>query len=154
MKRVSMLMAFILILVPRIAMATQSHGDPEGIYAHQLSHVFFMASMMMLIYWVRQKKLIFHKGWRYIQYAAFFFILWNLDVVLVHFLDEQFLLVTVEKISDIQMKITSRCGKWAQVYYYLGKMDHLLCVPALIFLFAGLKRLPTDLVESPETKMP
>ena len=28
-----------------------------------------------------------------------------------------------------------------KVAYYIAKLDHLLCVPALIFLYIGLKRL-------------
>ena len=30
--------------------------------------------------------------------------------------------------------------RWLAGIYYLTKLDHLLCVPALIFLFLGLKR--------------
>jgi hypothetical protein len=31
--------------------------------------------------------------------------------------------------------------RWLIYIYFLAKLDHLLCVPALFFLFIGLKRL-------------
>ena len=154
MKWVEILIVIVLLMGPGSAMATQAHGEPEGIYAHQLSHLFFMVSMMIFIYWVRQKKLVRHKGWRFIQYAALFFILWNLNVVVVHFLDEQSLILSVEKINTLQVRIVSNWGKWVEMYYYVGKMDHLLCVPALIFLFAGLKQLFINTSESQERHGP
>jgi hypothetical protein len=130
-------------------LATQAHATPEGIYAHQLAHLFFMLSMVMLIYWLRQRKLTRHSGWRYIQYAAFFFILWNVNVMLVHFLDEQAMLITVERISTWQIRLSSSLGKWAEITYYLVRLDHLICVPALLFLFLGLKKLVADTEKSP-----
>ena len=32
-------------------------------------------------------------------------------------------------------------GSWKEVLYYLLKMDHLLCVPALLCFYFGLKRI-------------
>ena len=135
------ILILLAILYPDAALATQAHGEPEGIYAHQFAHLFFMVSMVILIYWLRQKKLTRISGWRYIQFAAFFFILWNLNVIWVHFLDEQTTLVSVEKTAFWQIKIHSTLGSWAAVSYYIGKMDHLFCVPALFCLFVGLKKL-------------
>jgi len=59
-----------LVLVSEPALATQAHNAPEGLYAHQLAHVFFIISMGVLIYWLRERKLVQAVGWRYIQYAA------------------------------------------------------------------------------------
>ena len=64
-------------LVPAAALAVQEHGAPEGLYAHQFAHLFFLASMGLLIYWLRQRQLVRQAGWRYIQYAA----------LLLHFLE-------------------------------------------------------------------
>jgi hypothetical protein len=132
-------------LLPETALAVQEHGAPEGIYLHQGAHLFFVASMGLLIYWLRQRRLVREPGWRYIQYAAFFFILWNLDAFTAHFLDEQ---------ADILDTLPAGFGKlrietgdypvalaW---FYYFAKLDHLLCVPAMAFLYAGLRRLLKD----------
>jgi hypothetical protein len=132
------------------ALATQAHGTPEGIYTHQFAHFFFMLSMVILIYWLRQRKLARNTGWRFIQYAAFFFILWNVNVMLVHFLDEQAMLITVERISTWQIRVASSLGKWAELTYYVARLDHLICVPALLFLLLGLKRLVADTEKSTE----
>jgi hypothetical protein len=135
------------------ALATQAHGDPEGIYVHQLAHLFFMLSMVILIYWLRQRKLVGQTGWKFLQYAAVFFILWNASVMLVHFLDEQARLVTVENITTWQIRVSSSMGRWAEITYCIAKLDHLICVPALLFLFLGLRKLVTETKKSPEEKI-
>ncbi len=134
--------AFGLLAAPMQALATQAHGDPEGIVAHQIAHVVFIVSMAILIYWLRKRRLVKQAGWKYIQYAALFFILWNLDAFFAHLLDEQLGWIRVEKIGFWQQRITAAKGPdiLAPVYYLI-KMDHLLCVPAMIFLYMGLHRL-------------
>ena len=134
----------LIVLLPNSVLATQGHGGMEGVYIHQLAHLFFILSMGILIYWLRERKLVVEKGWRYIQYAALFFILWNIDTILVHALDDQFRIIEVQRIGRWQIQITDRFNSATlQVFYYLAKLDHLLCVPALIFLYLGLKRLLT-----------
>lgn len=122
------------------AIATQQHGGREGIYVHQMSHIFFLLSMGILIFWLRMRHLVENIGWRYIQYSAVFFMLWNLEAFCVHFLDEQFMLVRIEKIGLWYMKINESIG-WVEIFYYLAKLDHILCVIAMYLLFKGLKQL-------------
>ena len=123
-------------------MATQAHGEPEGIIAHQVAHVFFIFSMGILIYWLRERGLVVEKAWRYIQYAAFFFILWNLDTILAHLFDEQLRMVRVTREGLWIIHIdTGDNPRWLGWLYYFLKLDHLLCVPALAFLLLGLRRL-------------
>jgi len=71
------------------ALATQTHGQPEGLYVHQIAHLFFIISMGILEFWLRQRNLVREPGWKYIQLAAVLLILWNLNAMAVHFLDEQ-----------------------------------------------------------------
>jgi hypothetical protein len=135
-------LCWIVLMQPGISCATQAHGAPEGIIAHQLAHIFFIISMGILIYWLRERKLVVQKGWRYIQYAAFFFILWNLDTILAHLFDEQLNLVRVTRIGLWDIHIAARNDSRGLMWlYYVFKLDHLLCVPALAFLLAGLRRL-------------
>ena len=135
---------FYLILVmfwPAFAEATQAHGDPEGLFVHQFAHFFFAVSLAIFIYWLRLKDLIIETGWRYIQYAAFFLILWNADAALAHLLDEQIRMIEIERLGNWHIKLASTDNtRFTIVLYYLVKLDHLLCVPALIFLSAGLKQ--------------
>ncbi len=147
----------LLFCLARPAAATQAHGAPEGLFVHQLSHLFFIFAMAILIYWLRSRKLVRETGWRNIQYAALFFILWSLDAFLVHLLDEQFLLVQVTRIGPWQIKLDTPAGMgWLGGLYYLLKLDHLLCVPGLIFLYMGLRRLspPETETEVPGKRTP
>jgi hypothetical protein len=139
--------AFVVILVlsslfPDEARATQVHAEPEGLIGHQIAHFFFALSMGTLIYWLRERSLNREPGWRYVQYAALLFILWNLNAITVHYLDER---------DDLFGEIDA--GTWHArinalthsdpliVLYYFIKLDHLLCVPAIVFLYLGLRQL-------------
>ncbi len=136
------MIAIVCILWPLDALATQGHAGIEGVWVHQFAHLFFLFSMLLLIYWLRQADLVKRPGWRFIQYAAFFFILWNLDTILVHFLDEQICAVSVTNLGDWKIQVTATNGhEWLATVYYLIKLDHLLCVPAMVFLMLGLHHM-------------
>ncbi|MEJ5349283.1 MAG: hypothetical protein WHS46_11420 [Desulfosoma sp.] len=131
-----------VVLFPRELWATQIHADPEGLYSHQMGHGFFILSMGVLAYWLRGRRLIRYKGWRYLQYSALLFTLWNLDAILVHHLENQ---------DDIFMKFSEGTlhaylrpypgREWLAWIFFLGKMDHLLCVPAIVFLYLALREM-------------
>lgn len=124
------------------ALATQGHAGIEGVLVHQLAHTFFLFAMGLLIYWLRQADLVKLPGWRYIQYAALFFILWNVETLLVHFLDEQILAVRINDLGGWRIRIEAAGNRtWLATLYYLIKLDHLLCVPAMICLLVGLKHM-------------
>ncbi|MCP4689522.1 MAG: hypothetical protein GY859_15820 [Desulfobacterales bacterium] len=134
-----------LLFIAEPAWATQGHGEPEGLYAHQLAHVFFMISMGILIYWLRERKLVKQIGWRYIQYAAFFFILWNMVAFAVHTLEGLPGVLQIAKIDPWRMRVDAGGPLgWLSVVYYFAKLDHLLCAPAMFFLYAGLKKISMD----------
>ena len=145
-----------IVLLAEPAFATQAHSAPEGLYAHQLAHIFFTVSMGVLIYWLRERQLVRAVGWRYIQYAALFFILWNLDAFSVHLLDEQLAVIDVRRIDPWKISlIASNHSKTLIWLYYAAKLDHLLCVPALLFLYFGLRRLLRETeVQRPEVIQP
>lgn len=142
-KKIGLVVAIFFITEP--ALATQAHGAPEGLYAHQLAHIFFIVSMGVLIYWLRERKLVQTAGWKYIQYSALFFILWNVDAFFVHLVEEQLALVDIQRIGLWDIHITTTMKSQTLLWlYYAAKLDHLLCVPALLFLFFGLRRLLKD----------
>jgi len=123
-------------------LATQTHGQPEGLYVHQMAHIFFIISMGSLEFWLRQRNLIKEKGWKYIQLSAVLFILWNINATVVHFLDEHLDILGISKIDLWHIQIQSVQGQESiAVLYYLLKLDHLLCVPAMFFLYYGLKTI-------------
>ena len=135
--------AWLLFGLTDIAGATQVHSQPEGLYAHQIAHLFFAFSMGILIYWLRDRQLVREKGWRLVQYAALFFILWNIDTIVVHYLDareDMFQIVNHGRSWRAQIQSVNGSSARTALYYFL-KMDHLLCVPAVVFLYAGLRQL-------------
>ncbi len=138
------------LLIPDNALATQGHGGIEGVYAHQFAHVFFIISMGILIYWLRDRNLVRETGWRFIQYAAMFFILWNIDTIIVHALDDQFRVIQTQSMGTWKIRIDDAYShNFIKLFYYFAKLDHLLCVPALVLLYLGLKRLKeTSIVDS------
>jgi len=132
----------LILLAPNPALATQGHGGIEGVYAHQIAHLFFIISMAGLIYWLKQRGLVRERGWQLIRLSAFFFILWNLDAFLVHFLDDQLQIIQVQRIGFWEIRLTDLYNSnTLKIVYYVAKLDHLLCVPAIVFLYLGLKRL-------------
>lgn len=136
------------------ALATQGHGGIEGVYIHQLAHLFFMLAMAILIFRLREEGLVVQRGWRYIQYAAFFFILWNIDAFIVHLLDDQLRIVQLTRLNAWQLKISGP-NHFLVRFYYMTKLDHLLCVPALWFLYRGLKHLLAEArLAAPRRKRP
>jgi hypothetical protein len=135
-----LLMTLLLLADP--VLATQTHGEPEGLYVHQIAHLFFIISMGSLEFWLRQRNLVQEPGWKYIQLAAIFFIVWNLDAVLVHLMDEHLDILGIAKIDLWHIQIESSQGHYSlPILYYVLKLDHLFCVPAMFFLYLGLRRL-------------
>jgi hypothetical protein len=134
--------AAMLLIIPRLAMATQGHGGAEGLHVHQMSHLFFCVSMGILIYWLKARGLTREPEWRYIGIAALLFILWSLDAFTAHLLDEQLGIVQLQQLGGCEIQLdTKGVGSRFGMLYYWVKLDHLLCVPAIVFFYLGLRRL-------------
>lgn len=141
-RRVPILLLLLVAWPCATAHATQAHGGPEGLHVHQLAHVFFAFSLGLLIFWLNKWRLTVSAGWRLIQYSALLFILWNIDAFATHWLEEQSALIQVRRLASMQIQITTAPGyEWLAMVYYVAKLDHMLCVPALLLLFLGLRRL-------------
>lgn len=149
MTRIAGLFSLFFFIAVSPAHATQGHGGIEGILVHQAAHLLFALAMGFLVFRIKRDALAVQKGWRNVQYAAFLFILWNLDTVFVHFVDEQVALVSVQRLATGQLHISSSVPGLA-VIYYIAKLDHLLCVPAIAFLWVGLRQLVAQAEERRE----
>ena len=124
------------------ALATQSHSGPEGLVVHQIAHLFFVFSMGILVYWLRLRRLTVESGWRFIQYAAVLLIIWNIDAFAVHLLDEATEILDIQRLGNWHIQIRADSGyEFLELVYYLIKLDHVWCVPALVLLYMGLRRL-------------
>jgi hypothetical protein len=145
MKAFSALLCLAILIVADPALATQTHGEPEGLVVHQIAHLFFLLSMGTLAYWIQAHGLSRQRAWRLIRYAAIMLMVWNTDAFLAHLLDEQTRLIAVHHVDSLHLSIVPRPGfEFLVPFYYLVKLDHLFCVPALVFLYLGLRALLND----------
>jgi len=128
------------LLIPVTGWAFQSHPAPEGLYAHQLAHVVFIGAMGLLIYWLEVNQFSRQKGWRLVQAACVLFILWNLVAFVGHWVEEQIPNHLVTGDPDWTQRLDVGTTPLAYVFFAL-KLDHLVCVPAMVCLFLGIRAL-------------
>lgn len=125
------------------AFGLQAHATAEeGLYSHQLGHVFFLLSMVVFAFWLQKTRLVERGGWRLIQMSCLFFILWNLDAIAGHEIElwldaSRFVGVPPSRV------LIADDGLIPYLYFFL-KLDHLFCVPAMVLLYWGLRRLGSE----------
>lgn len=125
--------------VPDSARAVQVHGPPEGLYTHMLAHVFFTAALIFLLILLKYKPIGKGPAWKYFKISLFFFLLWNIDTFIVHWLSLKIpekMLVTQGALWEHKLLGPHSIEQWI---YYIGKNDHLLCVPAMWYLMQSLR---------------
>lgn len=132
-----------LAVSPEKAWAFQSHPAPEGLYVHQLAHVVFIIAMGFLMYWLEVNLFTRQRGWRYIQVSALFFILWNMVAMSGHFVEEMVPRELFVGDPDWSQRLIAGTTLWADLFYVL-KLDHIVCVPAIVCLFLGVRTLYLD----------
>ncbi|MGD8531659.1 MAG: hypothetical protein PVG97_11810 [Syntrophobacterales bacterium] len=106
-----------------------------------LAHLFFIATLGIFTYWLQTTGLVRERGWRLIQISCLMFILWNLDTFTVHWIEHTMtkeMFITTGLDWSRRLALTGGLRSWV---YYFGKFDHLLCVPAMLFLVFGLRDL-------------
>ncbi|MCF6239673.1 MAG: hypothetical protein L3J79_12880 [Candidatus Marinimicrobia bacterium] len=131
---------FCVFILTGPAFALQTHGSPEGLYAHQLAHLFFIMCMGSFAYRIHCTRQHRHQGWIFFALGGILLVAWNLWALTGHFVSlyiskENFILPEGRLVPLLH--ITS----WKEILYYILKMDHLLSVPALICFYFGLKSI-------------
>jgi hypothetical protein len=137
---VSFAACFLVLAAGGPAFALQTHGAPEGLYAHQLAHLFFIICMGSFAYRVHRTRLPSYRGWIFFAAGGILLIAWNIWAFTGHFVtlliaEENFILPEGSMVP--MLRITS----WKEICYYILKMDHLLSVPALVCFYFGLKNI-------------
>lgn len=135
-----LLIQICLFYTPGLSYALQTHGGIEGLYAHQGAHVFFMLSMIIFALRIYKSNLTHKKSWRYLSWGVWLLCLWNLwaftgHVLALYISNDQ--ITTVESLKTPQLMVYT----WRDAMYYILKMDHFLCVPAVLFLYLGLRKM-------------
>lgn len=134
------LLLLALTLFPGNAWAVQSHGAPEGLYVHQLAHIFYTAAMCYLFWGIRQSAFR-SRGWRFLQIFCVLIVLWNVVAFTEHCLAPY--VASADFISDAGYLGTRLEGPLNSVkfWYYFTKLDHLFSVPSLFFLYLAMKNI-------------
>jgi hypothetical protein len=129
-----------LAVTPEAAHALQTHAAPEGLYTHQIDHVLFTLAMFGFAFRIRRSRLKEDKAWRMMAVGALLFALWNCWAIAGHFTT---LLISPEDfIRDSQgLKSSLVLQQPLHGIYYILKMDHLICLPALFFFYLALRRM-------------
>lgn len=139
-KMYCLLLLTVLLIFPDQAHALQAHGAPEGIYVHQLAHIFFLSALCYLLWDIRRSSFP-GKGWRFLQAFCICMILWNIVAFSGHWvggsINNSDIVVNSGYLSaTITGPITT-----SKLIYYLTKLDHLFSVPALFFLYLCMRSL-------------
>lgn len=128
------------LFAPTAAWALQAHSSPEGLYVHQMAHVYFFLALGYL-YWDVRRSSFSGKGWGYLLKFCIFMLCWNVVAFVGHALA-----------GNIDAHIVAGAGGYLRgriqgentfttVLFYLAKFDHIIVVPALFFLYKGMRTL-------------
>lgn len=139
----SLLSLFVLPAAP--AWAVQVHGSPEGYLVHMMSHLFFSAALVFFLYGLHRNPPSVRRPWRYIKWSLSLFLLWNISTFTTHWLDHNFDIPAMVAGSTLANHYLPAPFTVKKVVYYIGRFDHLLCVPAMWFLLLALRGFCRDI---------
>ena len=133
--------------IPAPALAIQTHSAPEGLYVHQIGHILFTIAMIGFALRIMRSRLAKDKAWYLMTIGAFLFALWNAWAFAGHIL-----VLLIDEGNFVRdsngFKSVFILKSPIDYLYYLAKMDHLICVPALLCFFLALKRMNARLTGS------
>jgi hypothetical protein len=138
MKILSILLV-LLLGQPSLAWAIQTHGY-AGLYIHQGAHILFLAAMVSFALRLWTSGLIAQPAWRLMAWGAWLFGAWNIWAFIGHFItltipDRNVLVFEGELVASLHME------SWQEVAYYILQMDHLVCLPAIILFYLGIRTM-------------
>lgn len=134
----------LLLMVPVPAWAVQIHGAPEGLYVHQGAHLIFSGALVFLLCKLERRPPGVSQGWRFLKLSLFFFLLWNIDTFIVHLFSLRLpdnVLITQGSLWSHRLLGPMTLERWG---YYLGRFDHLFCLPAMWFLVRSLDKFCSE----------
>lgn len=135
------------------AMALQVHGGPEGLYVHQMAHLHYLFALVFFLWYIRRAAFT-SRDWLFLQLFCLLMCLWNILAFVGHIAA-----TNVEPTSLVQGShyLTTRLLPPYSVnnlVFYLAKLDHLLCVPALFCLYMAIRIFYRTAVSEAEEKNP
>jgi hypothetical protein len=129
---------FLVILFCKEAWALQTHGSSEGIVVHQFAHIQYLGALAYLLWDIRRSSFT-GVGWVYLQRFCLLMMLWNGIAFIGHFSQmslSEGAISTEDGYLSALLLLPVTFGKWI---YYITALDHLVCAPALFFLFFAMR---------------
>ena len=137
--RILALVPFLIVLLScREAWALQTHGGNEGVVVHQLAHIQYLGALGYLLWDIRRSAFA-GIGWLYLQRFCLLMMLWNGIAFIGHFAQMALpngAISTEDGYLSALLLLPVSFGKWI---YYITALDHLVCTPALLFLFLAMR---------------
>lgn len=150
-KKINMLLfllsAIMVLSAPGEALALQVHGEPEGLYVHQMAHLHYIFALGYFFWDIRRTSFT-GRGWHYLQLFCIFMTCWNGIAFVGHFAGlylEPHALHQTDCYLDIRLLSPFTFNKYL---YFITKLDHLIYVPALFFLYLGLRSFYRSVVKA------
>ena len=130
----------LVFLWPETAGAVQNHGPPEGYYAHQVGHLLFFLAMTGFALRIHISQLKKDPAWQHLKRGALLLCGWNCWAFAAHYLGLR-IPVSCFIVNENGFHTALHMASALQWSYYILRLDHLLLIPALIFIFLGLRRM-------------
>ncbi|MCL7488161.1 MAG: hypothetical protein M8357_08320 [Desulfobulbaceae bacterium] len=128
---------FVALLLPQAAWAVQQHGGAEGLVSHQIGHLLFIFGMFFLLYRLHIS-VQSGPGWREFKLFVWLIICWNFLTFYGHWHRE---FIDPAKLLTMNGKTTGfMISGPMDLLFYFSRLDHLLLVPAFLFLLMALTR--------------
>ncbi len=148
-RKIPFFLLFLIPVFPGNAWAVQSHGAPEGLYVHQLAHVFYTAALCYFFWNIHRSKFK-SSGWRLLQVFCVLMVCWNVMAFADHTLASVIDSAHITGGSDYLTTRLQGPATSVNVGYYVTKLDHIFSVPALFFLYLGMKGIYKSSIKEEE----
>lgn len=140
MKKYGVLLGCVLLFVSSgPAWAVQGHGVAEGPVVHLMAHLLLGVALLLFLYVLHTKPPDAGYSWRSLKLSLLFFLLWDLDHLFVHWFAGQMYPDIRDSGARLVEDYFTGPRTLLSYFYYLGRFDHLLCVPALWFFTISLR---------------
>lgn len=112
-------------------------GGTEGSYVHQTAHLLFMGAMLFFIYEMHREGLHNYRGFRFLIWACWLLVLWNLDAFVGHWSEWSLTNPVIMGHALSQRLLMEDFNTWL---FYLTKISHfVLLVPIFYLFYRGLQ---------------
>lgn len=118
------------------AWAVQEHGGAEGLVSHEIGHILYVAGMAFVLFHLA-KSGARTTAWLRFRWFLYLIILWNILTFTGHWMRAAHWPDHMQKVGG--HTVAYQISDLSDAIFYLTRLDHILLVPALLFLLLALK---------------